>query len=1376
MKTKIYTQLKNVLLFAFIAFGSIFNVHAENSSNGWTFSVKQDGTATLGKPISEVWEMEWSDTYGWVNYFRRYEDKTPGSLSIPSSVTAQTISWNGVTGRYDITYGNTYTVTSISNGLTTAQREALRSVSIPNTVTTIAAYAFSNCKYLPGITIPGSVSTIENNAFQNDSSLVSITIPESVTSIGSNVFLNCTSLQSATLLNSTIGYSQFENCSALKDLTLSNNLTKFDNRALANCTSVETLTIPATVTSFGGGAFTGMTGLKNLNFYAKNVPELFGGLPIENLNLTGVETIASRAFSKCISLKKVVLSESMKTIGSYAFQNDSSLVSITIPESVTSIESNIFLNCTSLQSATLLNSTISYSQFENCSALKDLTLSNNLTKIDNRALVNCTSVETLTIPATVTSFGGGVFTGMTGLKNLNFYAKNVPELFGGLPIENLNLTGAETIASRAFTNCSDLKNITMTNSLKTINNYAFSGCIALQQIAIPSSITSIGSGAFGNCTELREVTVRWEMPLVLSLSSTPFSGLTTRYIRLNIPEGTEDAYLLASVWRAFLIETGRIQYYTPNVLGNSGDVSISFYGSRLTNAAIIELIQNDNSVRAVSVTESRPGQYAAGFSFNQIPTGKYDLHVREGIIDTLITNAVTVQGIVYPKVVSSVKGNLNLRTGFTSTVQLELRNTGNIDALGVNAYIVIPKNIEIQSERKNFREVMDKTQTFDFEAFGESYSIPNTNIIELMDMLHADLKSLNTIFDQDYEGNLYQIYVPKVVAGSTVSIPIKLKSNADRQPSQLISAVISPNIFNPSVATDTVSGAWVDQLHRALYSYIQTWNEAAILQNATNLNAWIKTIDVADEIIRKIIANDREQVGYNSYGKNEILNNSCFDDGVINKQWATVLLALRAVSEDFSIDQRPDGIINFGISSAAGQQFSLRGKIYDGHYTDEEAEKLRNEGIGWINMKWLDPLWTYISTVHLPPGALGEALNSARVSIGEILGYNKRRLQGPINGDFSDGGTYSPGQENASSSSVQSRKSYDPNDITGPTGIVEERYIPVTEQMNYLIRFENKAEAGLPAMFVNVYDTLDVNKYDLSTFEFGNFQIGDTILTVPAFRKSYYKEYDMRPRLNYLVAITANLDTETGVAHWLFETLDPETLIAVEDAEAGFLLPNINIPEGEGSVSFSVKLKSDLLNNTAVSNFADIIFDFNEPIRTNLWSNTIDLNHPVSSADVVQLTDSTFKVTFSASDMESGVRYYKLYAKINEGEFFPIGSFFEDEQTFDALPDTLYSFYVEAVDFVGNAEQKPELAEVSIKLMPTNLTTVKDNQSSLRATVNGEIMKITGLETGMPFNIYNLQGTAIHKEIASVSEASVSLPARGVYIIQSGSKTLKVMY
>ena len=93
-------------------------------------------------------------------------------------------------------------------------------ITIPNSVTSIGGWAFSNCSGLTSVTIPNSVTSIREYAFAGCSGLTSVTIPNSVTSIGEGAFAECTDLTSVTIGNgvtSIVDYA-FYFCKSLSSI------------------------------------------------------------------------------------------------------------------------------------------------------------------------------------------------------------------------------------------------------------------------------------------------------------------------------------------------------------------------------------------------------------------------------------------------------------------------------------------------------------------------------------------------------------------------------------------------------------------------------------------------------------------------------------------------------------------------------------------------------------------------------------------------------------------------------------------------------------------------------------------------------------------------------------------------------------------------------------------------------------------------------------------------------------------------------------------------------------------------------------------------------------------------------------------------------
>ena len=76
---------------------------------------------------------------------------------------------------------------------------SLKSVILPQSITSIGTRAFANCKGIREIKIPENVTEISNRAFVNCSGLTSLTIPPSVKKIGARAFEECSGLTSIIL-------------------------------------------------------------------------------------------------------------------------------------------------------------------------------------------------------------------------------------------------------------------------------------------------------------------------------------------------------------------------------------------------------------------------------------------------------------------------------------------------------------------------------------------------------------------------------------------------------------------------------------------------------------------------------------------------------------------------------------------------------------------------------------------------------------------------------------------------------------------------------------------------------------------------------------------------------------------------------------------------------------------------------------------------------------------------------------------------------------------------------------------------------------------------------------------------------------------------
>jgi len=116
--------------------------------------------------------------------------------------------------------------------------------SMPATVTTIKASAFSGCTAITGLlTISSSVTSIEENAFLGCKGLTSVILPSSVTTLTNWVFSECTGLTSVTLPPTlkTIGAYSFYLCSSLTTFSIPASVTFIKESAFYFCNSLQSI-------------------------------------------------------------------------------------------------------------------------------------------------------------------------------------------------------------------------------------------------------------------------------------------------------------------------------------------------------------------------------------------------------------------------------------------------------------------------------------------------------------------------------------------------------------------------------------------------------------------------------------------------------------------------------------------------------------------------------------------------------------------------------------------------------------------------------------------------------------------------------------------------------------------------------------------------------------------------------------------------------------------------------------------------------------------------------------------------------------------------------------------------------------------------------
>jgi hypothetical protein len=152
----------------------------------------------------------------------------------------------------------------------------------------------------------------------------------------------------------------------------------------------------------------------------------------------------------------------------------------------------------------------------------------------------------------------------------------------------------------------------------------------------------------------------------------------------------------------------------------------------------------------------------------------------------------------------------------------------------------------------------------------------------------------------------------------------------------------------------------------------------------------------------------------------------------------------------------------------------------------------------------------------------------------------------------------------------------------------------------------------------------------------------------------------------------------------------------------GFLPPNKNPPEGDGSVLFRVMPKEGLATGAEIRNKARIVFDANAPIDTPEWLNTIDHSKPTSLVLPLAVTQNSamFKIQWSGTDEGSGIGHYTIYVSDNGGPFTPwLTQTTSTQAVFTGVPNHTYSFFSVARDLTNNLENAKIAAEATTRVV-----------------------------------------------------------------------------
>lgn len=185
--------------------------------------------------------------------------------------------------------------------------KGLTTFSIPESVTHIGDYAYTECTGLTSVTIPNTVKYVGTGAFMDCTNLTAVTIPDSLESIGEgSTFQRCTSLTKVrwNAINCTIEesapnfyYPPFMNLNSITEFSFGGKVKRIPPYLCVGLGNLSSVTIPAGVTQIGAQAFKDCSSLKNIRMKG-STPPILGNEVFSTIEPDAVFTVPQKGFKK----------------------------------------------------------------------------------------------------------------------------------------------------------------------------------------------------------------------------------------------------------------------------------------------------------------------------------------------------------------------------------------------------------------------------------------------------------------------------------------------------------------------------------------------------------------------------------------------------------------------------------------------------------------------------------------------------------------------------------------------------------------------------------------------------------------------------------------------------------------------------------------------------------------------------------------------------------------------------------------------------------------------------------------------------------------------------------------------------------------------
>ena len=381
---------------------------------------------------------------------------------------------------------------------------------------TIPSFAFSNCIGLQNVDLGNMATAIGKNCFEGCSALKQIEGDENVENVDSYAFSKCTSLT---------------------DVSIGPHVSRIEEGTYSGCDQLSSIIIPPSVVIIKKDAF---KGCKNLNKFVVVNPEGKGNLHVKefpdwlgtcqndkvtySFNVQANDRLIFNYSAKCtddywwsshfvIKLNGEIIIDAVKETGYYMKTFNAA--------QVVTLEAFLY------DSVGTLDDKVEITNMEVGNDCSLMFFDNALPLFSDCKLEN-------------------VYLG----RSINISDKNgFSPFYNNTSLQFVEINHGKRILDKEFWGCTNLQNVSISNSVTKIGEMAFSGCNSLQYIVFSPNMQSIGKEAFSGCVSINKVISLAVIPPVCDTNA--FDGINKWNCTLSVPEGCNSVYQQADQWKDF---------------------------------------------------------------------------------------------------------------------------------------------------------------------------------------------------------------------------------------------------------------------------------------------------------------------------------------------------------------------------------------------------------------------------------------------------------------------------------------------------------------------------------------------------------------------------------------------------------------------------------------------------------------------------------------------------------------------------------------------------------------------------------------------------------------------------------------------------------